>query len=44
VVREAERMGGDPGEVAAAGRKESKKRDPPMVMHQFPFHSRPGLL
>ncbi|PAN42340.1 hypothetical protein GQ55_8G106300 [Panicum hallii var. hallii] len=40
--------GGEPGEVAAAG-KERKKRDhhkdPPIVMvHQFPFHSRPGLL
>ncbi|CAL4993831.1 unnamed protein product [Urochloa decumbens] len=49
VVREEEKkMGGEPGEVAAAGRKERKKRDhqkdPPIVMHQFPFHSRPGLL
>ncbi|CAN6371638.1 unnamed protein product [Urochloa humidicola] len=48
VVREEEKKGGELGEVAAAGRKERKKRDhqkdPPIVMHQFPFHSRPGLL
>ncbi|CAL4981410.1 unnamed protein product [Urochloa decumbens] len=49
LVREEEKkMGGEPGEFAAAGRKESKKRDhhkdPPIVKHQLPFHSRPGLL
>ncbi|CAN6362814.1 unnamed protein product [Urochloa humidicola] len=48
VGREEKKMGGKPGEVAAAGRKDKKKRDhqkdPPIVMHQFPFHSRPGLL
>jgi hypothetical protein len=34
--------------AAAAGSKERMKRDrekaPVVVMHQFPFHSRPGLL
>ncbi|KAF8663557.1 hypothetical protein HU200_055369 [Digitaria exilis] len=38
---------GEPAEVATAG-KERKKRDhqkdPLIVMHQFPFHYRPGLL
>ncbi|XP_062198011.1 uncharacterized protein LOC133900791 [Phragmites australis] len=41
-----EKMGGEPAKVAAAGRKEKKwdHRKAPLVMHQFPFHSRPGLL
>jgi hypothetical protein len=43
--KEKKKLGGEPGEdVAAAGRKERKKKDPPVVMHQFPYHSRPGLL
>ncbi|CAO2148609.1 unnamed protein product [Urochloa humidicola] len=45
---EEEKMGGETGVVAATVRKERKKRDhqkaPPIVVHQFPFHSRPGLL
>jgi len=49
VVRgEKMKKGGEPGKVAAAG-KERKKRDhqkdpPIMMVHQFPFHSRPSLL
>ncbi|RLM70117.1 hypothetical protein C2845_PM17G07250 [Panicum miliaceum] len=48
-VVEVEKMkkGGEPGEVTAAGKERQKDRqkDPPIVMvHQFPFHSRPGLL
>jgi len=48
VQEEKMKKGGEPGKVAAAG-KERKKRnhqkDPPIMMvHQFPFHSRPSLL
>ncbi|CAL4984803.1 unnamed protein product [Urochloa decumbens] len=45
VVKE-KMKGGELAEVAAE--KERKKRerqkDPPIVVHQFPFYSRPGLL
>ncbi|CAN6371641.1 unnamed protein product [Urochloa humidicola] len=45
VVKE-KMKGGELAEVAAG--KERKKRehqkDLPIVVHQFPFHSRPGLL
>ncbi|RCV37890.1 hypothetical protein SETIT_8G099200v2 [Setaria italica] len=48
VGEEKVKMGGEPGEVAAEGKEGRKKREhqkaPPIVMHQFPFHSRPGLL
>ncbi|XP_062182744.1 uncharacterized protein LOC133886864 [Phragmites australis] len=43
-VVEEKKMGGEPANVAA-GRKEKKRdRKAPIVMPQFPFHSRPGLL
>ncbi|KAF8701637.1 hypothetical protein HU200_033476 [Digitaria exilis] len=46
VVKEKMKAG-EPAKVARAG-KERKKRDhqkdPLIVMHQFLFHSRPGLL
>ncbi|CAO2143925.1 unnamed protein product [Urochloa humidicola] len=40
-------MGGEPGKVAAAGKERNKRghqRAAPVVMHKFPFHSRPGML
>lgn len=48
IGEEKVKMGGEPGEVAAEGKERRNKREhqkaPPIVMHQFPFHSRPGLL
>ncbi|KAI4997672.1 hypothetical protein ZWY2020_053014 [Hordeum vulgare] len=45
VVGEAKQMGGG-DRVTAAGKEEEKKKrsGAPIVMHHFPFHSRPGLL
>ena len=43
-VGEANEMGAD--QVKAAGKEVHKKKrsGAPIVMHHFPFHSRPGLL
>lgn len=43
VVGEAKQMGGG-DRVKAAGKEEKKRSGAPIVMHHFPFHSRPGLL
>ena len=39
----ARKMGDDAGNVAEV-EGESKRKRAPIVVHHFPFHSRPGLL
>jgi hypothetical protein len=45
VVKEKMKKGGEPAEVAEGREvKKNHHKDSPILVHQFPFHSRPGLL
>jgi hypothetical protein len=45
VVKEKMKKGGETAEVAEGREvKKNHHKDSPILVHQFPFHSRPGLL
>ncbi|KAF8663554.1 hypothetical protein HU200_055366 [Digitaria exilis] len=46
VMKEIRTKGVESADVAAGKdrKKKDQRKDSPIVMHQFPFHSRPGLL